>query len=154
MIVIAFAIGIIGACSGSSAAGIGIFRSLIAWNALRAHVRRITMPDRVERVKYEGRTVDDDVLNSVIMFVTGYIVILGTFSVAASLTGTDWQSALFGVWTSLGNIGYGFGPEISRTGTLQTYNDTAKWIFIAAMLLGRLGLLAMLVVVLPRFWRV
>jgi trk system potassium uptake protein len=154
MIVIAFVIGVIGACSGSSAAGIGVFRCLIAWDALRAHVRLITMPDRMERVKYEGRAVDDDVLNSVVMFITGYIVILGTFSVAVTLTGVDAESALFGVWTSIGNIGYGFGPEIAKTGTLQTYPDAAKWIFVLAMLLGRLGLLAILVVVLPRFWRV
>jgi trk system potassium uptake protein TrkH len=151
--VVAFVIGVIGACSGSSAAGFGIFRTLIAWDALRAHVRRITMPDRMELVKYEGRTVDTDVLNSVVMFITGYILIIGTFTLAVTLTGVDGESALWGVWTSIGNIGYGFGPEISKTGTLATYPDGAKWVFILAMLLGRLGLLAILVVFLPRFWR-
>jgi trk system potassium uptake protein len=153
MMVVAFVIGCIGACSGSSAAGIGVFRAMIAWDALRAHVRRITMPDRMERVKYDGRTVDDDVLNSVVMFITGFILILGTFTIAVTLTGVDGESALWGVWTSIGNIGYGFGPEIAKTGTLSTYPDLAKWILILAMLLGRLGLLAILVVFLPRFWR-
>jgi trk system potassium uptake protein TrkH len=154
MMVVAFVIGLIGACSGSSAAGIGIFRAMIAWDALRAHVRRVTMPDRMERVKYDGRTVDNDVLNSVVMFITGFILILGTFTLAVTLTGVDGESALWAVWTSIGNIGYGFGPEIGKTGTLATFPDPAKWIFILAMLLGRLGLLAILVVVLPRFWRV
>jgi trk system potassium uptake protein TrkH len=154
MMVVAFVIGVIGACSGSSAAGIGVFRILVAWDALRAHVRRVTMPDRMERVKYDGRTVEDDVLNSVVMFIAGFILLLGTLTLAVTLTGVDGESALWGVWTSIGNIGYGFGPEIGKTGTVATYPDAAKWIFILAMLLGRLGLLAILVVVLPRFWRV
>lgn len=154
MLVVAFVVGVIGACSGSSAAGIGIFRSLIAWDALRAHVRRVTMPDRMERVKYDGRTVDIDVLNSVVMFITGFILILGTFTIAVTMTGVEGESALWAVWTSIGNIGYGFGPEITKTGTLATYPELAKWIFILAMLLGRLGLLAILVVFLPRFWRI
>ncbi len=153
MMVVAFIIGVIGACSGSSAAGIGVFRALIAWDALRAHVRRVTMPDRMERVKYDGRTVEDDVLNSVVMFITGYILILGLLTLAVTLTGVDGESALWGVWTSIGNIGYGFGPEVAKTGTFATYPDAAKWLMSLAMLLGRLGLLAILVVFLPRFWR-
>ena len=33
------------------------------------------------------------------------------------------------------------------------FNDTATWIMILAMLLGRLGMLAIFVLFLPRFWR-
>jgi trk system potassium uptake protein len=153
VVVVAVIIGVFGACSGSSAAGLGVFRVQIAFAALRAFVRRITMPDRVEAVKYDGRTVADDVLGAIILYITGFILILGTLSVGVTLTGVDAESALLGVWSTLGNIGYGFGPVITPTGTFMDYPDAAKWLMVLAMLLGRLGLLAILLLVLPRFWR-
>ncbi len=154
MLPVAVLIGIFGACTGSSAAGLGVFRVQIAFAALRQHIRSVTMPDRTDPVRYEGRKVDDDVMNSVIMFITGYILILGLFSVGVTLCGVDLESAFFGVWTTLGNIGYGFGPLVSdNAGTFIGYPDPAVWIMTLAMLLGRLGLLALLVLALPRFWQ-
>ena len=70
-----------------------------------------------------------------------------------TLIGLDTQSALFSVWSALGNIGYGFGSIVARTGTYVDLPDAGKWIMTLAMLLGRLGLLAIFVLVLPRFWR-
>jgi trk system potassium uptake protein len=154
MLPVAVLVGIFGACTGSSAAGLGVFRVQIAFAALRQHIRSVTMPDRTDPVRYEGRKVDDDVMNSVIMFITGYILILGLFSVALTLCGVDLESAFFGVWTTLGNIGYGFGPLVAEgKGTFIAYPDMAIWIMSLAMLLGRLGLLALLVLALPRFWQ-
>jgi trk system potassium uptake protein len=153
VVVVAVIIGVFGACSGSSAAGLGIFRVQIAYAALVAAVQRITMPNRIEAVKYDGRTVDDDVLNAIILYITGFILILGVLSVGVTLTGVDGESALLGVWSTLGNIGYGFGPVIAPTGTFRDYPDAAKWVMVLAMLLGRLGLLAILLLALPRFWR-
>lgn len=154
MLPVAVVIGIFGACTGSSAAGLGIFRVQIAFAALRQHIRSVTMPDRTDPVRYEGRKVDADVMDSVIMFITGYILILGLFSVAVTLSGVDLESAFFGVWTTLGNIGYGFGPLLAENkGTFLGYPDPAIWVMTLAMLLGRLGLLALLVLALPRFWQ-
>jgi trk system potassium uptake protein len=154
MLPVAVLIGIFGACTGSSASGLGVFRVQIAFAALRQHIRSITMPDRADPVRYDGRKVDDDVMNSVIMFITGFILILGLFSVAITLTGVDLESAFFGTWTTLGNIGYSLGPLVMDfNGTFKGYPDTAKWIMVLAMLLGRLGFMAFLVLALPRFWQ-
>lgn len=153
MLVVAVLIGIFGPCSGSSGGALTMFRVQIAAIALRQHVRSITMPDRVDPVRYDGRSVDDDVMNSVIMFITSYILIIGLFSVLLTLLGVDMESAFFAVWTSIGNIGYGFGPLLARTGTFVDFPDAAKWALSAVMLLGRLSLLALLVLVLPRFWQ-
>jgi trk system potassium uptake protein len=97
--------------------------------------------------------VQEDVLNSMILFISGFVLILGMLTVVLSLMGVDPISALFGVWASLGNIGYHFGPMTAATGTVHDFPDAAKWVLILAMLMGRLGLLAVLVLVLPRFWR-
>lgn len=153
MLVVAFVIGTVGACSGSSAAGLSVFRVQVALAALRANLSQITSPNRTAAVKYEGRTVENDVLNGLILFFTGYILILGVLTVAVSLTGVDTVSALFAVWTSLGNVGYGFGPLVLRTGTFIDFPQGAIAIMTLAMLLGRLGLLAIMVILLPAFWR-
>lgn len=153
MLPVAFLIGMIGACSGSSAAGLSIFRAQLAWAALSRQVRLITSPGRVDPIKYEGRTVGQDVIDALMLYVSGFVLTLGVMTVTMTLTGVDPVSALFCVWTALGNIGYGFGPIVQRTGTFVDLNDAAKWIMTLAMMLGRLGLLAIFVLVLPRFWR-
>jgi trk system potassium uptake protein TrkH len=150
---VAFVIGTIGACSGSSAAGLSVFRVQVALSALRAHLAQITSPNTVAVVKYDGRRVEEDVQNGLILFFTGYILLLGLMTVAVSLTGVDTVSAFFAIWTTLGNVGYGFGPLVLRTGTFIDFPQGAIAIMTVAMLLGRLGLLAILVVLLPAFWR-
>jgi trk system potassium uptake protein TrkH len=42
---------------------------------------------------------------------------------------------------------------IGPSGNFATLNDTAKWILAAAMLLGRLELIAVLVLFTAAFWR-
>ena len=153
MLIVAFVLGTIGACSGSSAAGLSVFRMQIAFAALRQHIFRIGNPNTVNLVKYDGRRVENEVLNALIMFICGYIVLLGTMIVAMDLLGVDTVSAVFAVWTSLGNVGFGFGPLVERTGTFIDFPRGALSIMTLAMLLGRLGLLTILVLVLPSFWR-
>lgn len=152
MLPVAFLIGMMGACSGSSAAGLSVFRVQLIWAALVQQVRQITSPGRVSPVKYDGRTVAPDVMDALILYVGGFILTLGVLTVAMTLTGVDAMSALFAVWTCLGNIGYGFGPMVERTGTFVDFPDSAKWVMTLAMISGRLGLLAIFVLVLPRFW--
>lgn len=153
MLVVAFLIGVIGACSGSSASGLSVFRVQIAASALWAQIRQIGSPSRVVSVRYDGRAVDEDVISGLILFITFFVLTMGVMTVAMTLVGVDAISALWGVWTSIGNVGYGFGPLVARTGTMVDYPDAAKWIMILAMIMGRLGLMAVLVLFLPRFWR-
>jgi trk system potassium uptake protein TrkH len=153
MLVVAFVIGVIGACSGSSAAGLSVFRGQLVVAVLKREIRRIGSPSSVDPIRYEGRTVEEDVLNALILFVSSFILILGVMSVAMSLMGVDTVSALFAVWTTLGNVGYGFGPLVERTGTFIDFPPGAIAIMTLCMILGRLGLLAIMVMVLPSFWR-
>ena len=152
-VIVAFVMGLIGGCSGSTSGALTVFRVQVSMAALVAQIRLITSPNRISPVKYAGRTVQEDVLNSLILFVSGYILIIGGLTVVLSLMGIDPVSALFGVWASLGNIGYHFHSLTAATGTARDFPDAAKWVLILAMLMGRLGLLAILVLVLPRFWR-
>jgi trk system potassium uptake protein TrkH len=150
--VVAMVIGIIGACSSSSAAGLTVFRVQIAIAAIGSQLRLIASPSRIYPVKYEGRTVDSETMDGVIMYVGTFILLFGVMSVAITLVGVDTESAVFAAWTTVANIGYGYGPLVAGTGTFIEFPDPAKWLMILSMMMGRLALLAFFVVLLPRFW--
>ncbi|WP_376877287.1 TrkH family potassium uptake protein [Albirhodobacter sp. R86504] len=152
-LMVAFTIGMIGGCSGSSSGAISVFRWQLFGAVLRAAIRRLYSPNRIAPAQYNGHTLTEDVVQPLMLYFTGYVLVSGISAEAISMTGVDFTSALFAVWTSIGNIGYGIGPLVNRTGTMVDFNDAATWIMSLNMLLGRLGLLAIFVILLPRFWR-
>jgi trk system potassium uptake protein TrkH len=103
--------------------------------------------------RYEGRAVDNEVLSSVISFFMFFVVTLGIVSWALALTGLDFITAVSGAATAVANIGPGLGDTIGPAGNFSTLNDGAKWILSAAMLIGRLELMAVYAILTIRFWR-
>jgi trk system potassium uptake protein TrkH len=152
-IVLIFFTGLVGGCSGSTSCSVKIFRYQLLFASLKAQVRRIHAPNGVFVPRYEGRPVSDEVLGSVMIFFVTFVLLLGLFSVALGLTGLDLITSVSGAATALANIGPGFGPIIGPAGNFSSLNDVAKWLLCAAMLLGRLELMAVLVILTPQFWR-
>jgi trk system potassium uptake protein TrkH len=107
----------------------------------------------VVRIRYAGKVIDNETLQSVMVFVFLY---LGTFVIAAillSLTGLDVLTAISGAATSVSNVGPGLGPVIGPAGTFEPLSDRAKWVCATAMLLGRLEFTAVFVLMTRRFWK-
>lgn len=152
-IMVALWLGIIGACSGSSAAGLSVFRVQVLLNGLMAEIRRIHSSSRIVPLRYDRRTVDRDTLDAITLYLGAFILTFGVVAVLILDTGVDIESAIFASWTSIGNIGYGYGPLVAPTGTFIDFPDPAKLLMILAMIMGRLSLLSIFVVALPRFWR-
>ena len=152
--VLFFFIGLIGGCAGSTSCSVKIFRYEILIAAIAAEIRRIHSPSGLFTPRYDGKPVGDDVIDSVIAFFVVFVLSLGLFAVALSLTGLDMVTSVSGAATAIANIGPGLGPIIGPAGNFGSLNDTAKWLLTMAMFLGRLELLVVMVVVLPRFWRV
>ena len=148
-----FFIGLIGGCAGSTACSIKIFRYQLLFASIRAQLRRIRSPHGIFTPRYDGRPVGGDVLSSVMSFFMFFVVTLGLVAVALSLTGLDFITSLSGAAAALANIGPGLGPIIGPAGNFSSLNDTAKWILTAAMLIGRLELMAVYVILTAKFWR-
>ncbi|PPB81133.1 trk system potassium uptake protein TrkH [Albidovulum inexpectatum] len=151
---VAFWLGIVGACSGSSAAGLSIFRVQVLLRGVWAEIKRMHAAHRVVPLKYDGRPVDADTMGAITLYLGAFLTTFGVIAVLILDTGVDVESALLAAWTTIGNIGYGYGPLLARTGTFVDYPDLAKILMALAMILGRLSLLSVFVIVLPRFWRV
>jgi len=148
-----FFMGLIGGCAGSTACSIKVFRYQLLFASIKAQIRRIHSPHGLFQPRYEGKPVSEDVLSSVMSFFVLFVVTLGLVAVALGMTGLDFITSLSGAATALGNIGPGLGPEIGPSGNFGALNDTAKWILAAAMIVGRLELLAVFAIFTPRFWR-
>lgn len=145
--------GLIGGCTASTGCSIKVFRWMILFEAIKASVRRISMPHRVAPPKLGGQAITNDVLTSVAAFFTLFILTLGVVIVLLSLTGLSNMAAITAGWTAIANVGPAYGPEIGPTGAMDGFPEAAKWIMIFAMLAGRLELLSVFVLVLPSFWK-
>lgn len=153
LIMLFFFIGLIGGCAGSTSCSVKIFRYQILMSSIRTQVRRIRSPRGIFVTRFQGVSVGPDVMNSVISFFVFFVVTLGLVSWGLGMTGLDVVTAVSGAATAIGNIGPGLGDIIGPAGNFATLNDTAKWILTIAMLLGRLEIMAVLVIFTVRFWR-
>lgn len=145
--------GLIGGCTGSTGCSMKVFRFLILKEAVRVQLQRMASPHRLLPLRYQGRLLGQDVLDSVVSFMALFILCLGLLIVGLSLCGLAPRTALTAAWTSIANVGPVWGPEVSPNGAVDRFNGAAKWLMIAGMFLGRLELVAVLVLFLPRFWR-
>jgi trk system potassium uptake protein TrkH len=152
-VVMFFFIGLIGGCAGSTACSIKVFRYQLLFASLKAQIRQIHSPHGVFIPRYEGQPVGQDVLNSVMAMFVLYILLVGIFSVLLGLTGLDFITSVSGAATALANVGPGLGPQIGPAGNFVGLNDTAKWLLAAAMWIGRLEIMVVLVIMTRRFWR-
>ncbi len=152
-VTIFFFIGLIGGCAGYTCCSVKIFRYQILFSSIKAQIRRIHSPHGVFTPRFDGRTVSDDILSSVMAFFVMFIVSLGIFSVALGATGLDFITSISGAATALANVGPGLGGQIGPAGNFAGLNDAAKWILIAAMLTGRLEILGVYALLTVNFWR-
>ena len=148
-----FFTGLIGGCAGSTTCSIKIFRFQLLFASIKSQLRLIHSPHGIFTPRYSGRKVGEDVLNSVMSFFVYFIVTLGVIAVILGLTGLDFTTSVSGAAAALANIGPGLGDTIGPAGNFASLNDTAKWVLTAAMLIGRLELLAVYAIFTVSFWR-
>lgn len=149
-----FLVGLIGGCAGSTACSMKVFRYQLLFAAINAQIRRIHSPNGIFTVRYQGQKIGEEILSSVMVFFVAFVLLLGIFSVLLGMTGLDFITSVSGAATALANVGPGLGARIGPSGNFAGLNDMAKWILTLAMLLGRLELMAVLVIFTPAFWRV
>jgi len=148
-----FVIGMIGGCAGSTSCSVKVFRYQVLAAVVKAQIKLIQNPSSVPRARYDGRPISEDILSSVMAFFLLFMLTLGLLTLTLSMIGLDLLTALSGAAATLGNIGPGLGPDIGPSGNYAGLPESAKWVLTLAMFLGRLELLSVFVLFMPRFWR-
>jgi len=143
-------ISFIGGCAGSTGGGMKVVRWLLLYNQGTREVRRLVHPAAEIPVRLGDSVVPQRVVDGVWGFCVAYIILFGVMLVLLVATGLDQITAFSALATSMNNMGPGLGLVVADfTGV----NAAAKWICVAAMLLGRLEVFTLLVLVSPAFWR-
>jgi len=148
-----FVIGMIGGCAGSTSCSVKVFRYQVLAAAVSAQIKLIQNPSSVPRARYDGRPISEDILSSVMAFFLLFLLTLGLLVLALSMIGLDLLTSISGAAATLGNIGPGLGQEIGPSGNYAGLPTSAKWVLTLAMFLGRLELLSVFVLFMPRFWQ-
>jgi trk system potassium uptake protein TrkH len=142
-----------GGCSGSTTGGVKLFRFQLLGIFMREHLHSALHPGITYSRRYNDRPIHDDVLVSALAY---FFFVIITWSICASLlaaTGLDFVTSTTGAVTAMMNVGPGFGDIIGPVGSYGTLSDTAKYVLSAAMLLGRLEYLALVIIFTPEFWK-
>ncbi len=142
----------VGGCTGSTTGGIKVFRFLVFFGTVRAHLRRMVRPNRVMSEEYGGTRLTPELSFSVLAFLVVYLGSVGIITLALSFFGLDLVTAVSAAATAVGNVGPGLGPVIGPAGNFAPLPEGAKWLLSFAMLMGRLELFTVLVLLDPDFW--
>jgi trk system potassium uptake protein TrkH len=139
-------------CAGSTGSGIKMIRAVIlAKQAMREFVR-ILHPRVVNPVRIGQQVIE----NNVIFAVLAFMLIYGASTIVIALlllaSGRDPVTAFSAAVASLNNTGPGLGL-VGPASNFSVLNDFETWVCTAAMLLGRLEMMSVLVLFTPAFWR-
>jgi len=144
-----FFISFLGGCSGSSAGGIKNFRIGILFLSVIKKLQQMLVPHGVFILRYNEKTIGEEITESIVVFVTTFVLALIVVALALSFMGLDFMTALTGAAASLANVGPGLGDIIGPTGTYAPLSDAAKWILAFCMMLGRLEFTTVIVLLIP-----
>ncbi len=140
----------IGGCAGSTAGGMKVIRWLLIYKQGLREVARLVHPSAEIPVKLGARAVPYRVVDAVWGFFSVYVVLFALMMTVMLSTGMNQVTAFSAVAACLNNLGPGLG-EVSAN--FRSVPDTAKWVGVVAMVLGRLEIFTLLVLVSPSFWR-
>tara|TARA_R110002020_G_scaffold295926_4_gene511573 strand:+ start:1247 stop:2710 length:1464 start_codon:yes stop_codon:yes gene_type:complete len=150
--VIFFGLMFIGGSAGSTAGGIKVVRQLIIIRNGLLEFKRTLHPNAILPVRYNNRAVPQPIVFNILAFFILYMLawIIGACGLASM--GLDFQTALGGAASSLGNVGPAFG-DLSPVNNYDSLPAVGKWWCSFLMLIGRLELFTVLILLTPFFWR-
>jgi trk/ktr system potassium uptake protein len=138
-------------CSASCGGGIKMMRALVMVRQMMRETKMLLHPSARVPIKIGGDPIPNQVVFAVLAFMTIYGATLVVLVFLMTLSGLDLLTALSAAVTSLNNVGPGLA-QVGPATTFAVLSDFQTWLCTAAMLLGRLELLTLLVVLTPGFW--
>lgn len=143
----------IGGCAGSTAGGLKVSRVGMLGCAVKKEVRRLLRPRSANIVKFEGKVLSDETLQSVGSYFVVYVVIMACVLTLLSLDPNPDMDFITNFSTTVScfnNIGPGYG---AATSGFFAFSQFSKVVLSFAMLLGRLEIFPLLLLFLPSTWK-
>lgn len=137
----------IGGTMGSTAGGIKILRLLIMARLIQLIIQRITLPPHaVVKPRLGNRALEDNEIAQALVLMLLFVIVIVLSWLIFLAYGRPPLDALFEVVSATGTVGLSTGI------TRPTLEPVLKLVLITDMLLGRLEIIALLIVLYPRTW--
>lgn len=147
-----FGLMFMGGSAGSTSGGIKIVRHLLMIKGGILELKRALHPNAIIQPRYNGKTVNQEIILNVLAFFILYMVSFIIGSLVFGLLGLDFENAIGAAAATLGNV----GPAIGNFGPIENYSELpafGKFWASFLMLLGRLELFTVLILFTPFFWK-
>jgi trk system potassium uptake protein TrkH len=147
-----FGLFFLGGSAGSTAGGIKVMRHLLIIKNGVLEFKRSLHPNAIIPVRYNNKTVKEHIVYNIIGFFVLYMLLFIIGALVLGIMGLDFESAVGGAASSLGNVGPALG-SLNPLSNFSSLPDAAKWWCGFLMLAGRLELFTVLILLTPYFWK-
>ena len=146
------ALGSFATCAGSTGGGMKMVRMILLFKQARRELVLAIHPRVVNPVVLGRTVIGPQVMASVVAFMLIFLATHIWLTMLLLISGMDLVSAMSAVVGSVNNIGLALG-SVGPTGSFASLTDFQTWVCTIGMLVGRLELLAVMVLFVPQFWR-
>lgn len=147
-----FGLMFLGGSAGSTSGGIKVMRHILVIKNGLLEFKRTLHPSAIIPVRYNGKTVKENIVYNVIAFFVLYMLLFIIGAMGLGAMGIDFVTAIGGAASSLGNVGPAFG-SLYPLSNFNGLPDAGKWWCGFLMLAGRLELFTVLILLTPYFWK-
>lgn len=149
---ILMALMLIGGCSASTTGAFKVIRLLIVQKLIGRGFLKHMHPRAVRAVKVGNSTISAQTASTVTSFSILYLATIIISTVILSLQNIDLETSFSAVIGTISNDGISFG-QIGMDGDYSMFHPLLKLYLCFLMIVGRLGLMTMLLIFLPSFWK-
>lgn len=141
-----------GSCAGSTAGGLKSIRILILFKKIRCEIRRLLHPRSVSNITVDGRMVEHETVDGVVLYVAAYFMIIIVATVVVSFDNMSFDGTLSSVLATVNNIGPGLA-EVGPSANFAGLSGVSKVTLTLGMLIGRLEIYPILLLFSPSAWK-
>ncbi|MCD7923038.1 MAG: TrkH family potassium uptake protein [Clostridiales bacterium] len=141
-----------GACAGSTGGGMKVSRLIILIKTMVREFGSYLFPKSVKKIKMDGKTVEDEVIRGVNVYLVAFFVIFVASMFCLSLENVDLVTNFTSVAATINNI----GPGLNLVGPMENYSfysNFSKFVLMFDMVAGRLELFPLLILIYPPTWK-
>lgn len=142
-----------GGCTGSTSGSVKIFR----WQVFLAYLKKsligATEPNRIIPIKLGYLNIETGLVTSIYVFFGAYLLCLAGITLCISLDDLSFGQAFAAAAACMTNSGVGTSEQIGPSGNYAAFSPYVKQSLAAAMLIGRLEVLTVIVIFTRNFWR-
>lgn len=144
---------VVGACAGSTSGGIKTIRLVMLFRLMANEFRHMLHPRAVLPLRINHQPINNDLVRTLTAFLGAYLMLTVAASFLFTLMGVDFWDAMSISISSLSNVGPCVGPSFGGLHTWSALPDAGKWLSSFLMIVGRLEVFALLLLLLPDFWK-